>query len=435
MNRKYLALIGVIIALSIIVAALLFQSFTVNNAANATAKADSFEMELKDALSGDSVPTFTDYNLANSTMKAEAQYELANFTKVSETTFLNDLGISQGWESFASPYIEIDRVYNTFYLYANEYGNGGGTTIQVQFSFSYTPITYTPPPTPIPEQAKITNAVFNNSAQITPQVSSNGFDMTFINNSTATIASCTYSYYEIPSNILLNSIYYNLTITTYDTDLPLAYITYTNPFDFTLNIALEGNYSQGLATFGLYNASYLESILSNDGYVGDIPMIYQILPHQTINAIAFPSSFPLFLDISVTGTINLEQALQTILTVYPVATPTEVEGQIVNLGIGDSQTVSPANGYYISEIGNISSSCYQVIVTVQNTGTNTVKIVSATIDDNVATFTGTPTVLKGNTATFTISSSTTFINNQPYVIELTTASGSTLLYRTIYSTP
>src|SRR5208282_6505879 len=118
MNRKYLALIGVIIALSIIIAAFLFQSFTVNNVANATAKADSFEMQY---LSGSQI-ALSNLNIYNNTIKAEYQYELSNFTKVSELTFLNDL-------SGANTANTVIRIENTFYL---QLYRGG-----VQYSPSY----------------------------------------------------------------------------------------------------------------------------------------------------------------------------------------------------------------------------------------------------------------------------------------------------------
>lgn len=82
-----MALIAIILALSIIIAIFLFQSFTVNNAENATQKADQFEMQY---ISGPQI-TLYNFNIYNNTIKAEAQYEMADYTKVSESTFLNDL--------------------------------------------------------------------------------------------------------------------------------------------------------------------------------------------------------------------------------------------------------------------------------------------------------------------------------------------------------
>ncbi len=163
MNRKYLALIGVIIALSIIITAFLFQSFSVNNAANATAKADSFEMQY---LSGSQI-TLSNLNIYNNTIKAEYQYELSNFTKVSELTFLNDL-------SGANTANTVIRIENTFYL---QLYRGG-----VQYSPSYSPILYSSTfslPTPIgflgnAEEASITNVVFNSNTQVTVTVQNIG---------------------------------------------------------------------------------------------------------------------------------------------------------------------------------------------------------------------------------------------------------------------
>ena len=131
MNKKHLALIVAVIALiGVILAVVFFQSLTVNNASNATEKADSFEMQLKDYISGDSQITFYDYNIYNNTIKAEVAYGMTNYTKVSETIFLNDLGIGQGWENYESSITMLD-VENTFYL--NAYGEDG-KTFQVQYS-------------------------------------------------------------------------------------------------------------------------------------------------------------------------------------------------------------------------------------------------------------------------------------------------------------
>ena len=76
MNRKYLALIAVIIALSMIIIAFLFQSFSVNNAANATEKADSFEIQIKSDISDlNQGITFTNLNVYNNNTQAEYEKE------------------------------------------------------------------------------------------------------------------------------------------------------------------------------------------------------------------------------------------------------------------------------------------------------------------------------------------------------------------------
>jgi hypothetical protein len=442
MNRKYFALIGVIIALSIITAAFLFQSFTVNNATNATAKADSFEIQIKSDISDlNQGITFANLNVDDSNVQAEYEssvyqtcnVSLADFAKVSETTFLNDIAAN----STQNYYADILRLNNTFYLLRY-------TALRETFHVQYSPYNsptpsfyFTPPP---PEPASITNAVFNNNAKITPQVSLNGFNITFTNNCTATISSLNYSYSEISPDILLNCNNFNLTITQAQVAgsyIPLLCVSYTNPFDFPLDIQLEANSSGTFSYPSLYGPSYLESIMQT-GYVGDLPSINQVGAYQTLNAISFPgcycSNSTVFLDITYygwTAPAHLEQILPSILAVYPV-TPTEVKGQLSNLRTGSSQTILPPNGDYITKIGNVNPSYYQVTATVENLGANTITLTSASINGNNATFNGNPTIPKGKTADFVISSPATFMNGEQYTIALTTAKGNTITYVTTY---
>ncbi len=124
MKRKYLALIGVIIALSIIVVTLSFQLFIVNNSANAISKADSFEKQLKEDIGTNGGVTIINWNLISSTQQAEIEKQISfdDFTKVSKTTFLND--IRRG--------ANILRVDNTFYLLT--YNPTTSENIYVQYS-------------------------------------------------------------------------------------------------------------------------------------------------------------------------------------------------------------------------------------------------------------------------------------------------------------
>lgn len=210
MNRKYLALIGVIIALSIIITAFLFQSFTVNNATNSTAKADSFETQY---LSGSQI-TFSNLNIYNNTIKGEALYAIANYTKVSEQTFLNDL-------SDAST---VFRIENTFYL---QLYRGG-----VQYSPSYSSPLPLISPAPIgftgnAEQASITNVVFNSNTQVTVTIQNTGSTNVTINaatidGSTATMNPLTLTVIEGNTGTLtitsptafVNSAQYTISLTT-----------------------------------------------------------------------------------------------------------------------------------------------------------------------------------------------------------------------------
>ena len=75
-------------------------------------------------------------------------------------------------------------------------------------------------------------------------------------------------------------------------------------------------------------------------------------------------------------------------------------------------------------------------VTVQNTGTNTVTIQSATIDGNAATLTPVTSanILKGATGSFTVTAASgTFASGAQYAFNLLTAKGHTLTYTATYS--
>jgi hypothetical protein len=89
-----------------------------------TLLADSFELEIKDMINGYSANapyTFTrvDSNLYNATVIAQYTAAYANYTSVSETTFLGDLNTNLGYINLG--YVYIVRVDNTFYLTIKNY--------------------------------------------------------------------------------------------------------------------------------------------------------------------------------------------------------------------------------------------------------------------------------------------------------------------------
>jgi len=90
--------------------------------------------------------------------------------------------------------------------------------------------------------------------------------------------------------------------------------------------------------------------------------------------------------------------------------------------MGNAEQASITNTAYVSNS--------VVAVTVQNTGSATVTITSATIDGNQATITGTASILKGQTGTFNVGftsgSGLTFTNTAQYTIKLQTAKGNAL---------
>lgn len=172
MNKKIM--IALVIALIVIVLAVVFlQSSITQNNSDATAKADSFEIQY---ISGSHL-TFINLNTYNTTIKAQEQYELANYTKVSGQTFLNDL-------SGANTVGTVFRIENTFYLPI--YGGG------VQYSPSYSPTLYSStcsPPAALgfvgnAEQASITNVVFSSNIQVTITVQNTGSISVTIDNAT-----------------------------------------------------------------------------------------------------------------------------------------------------------------------------------------------------------------------------------------------------------
>ncbi len=98
-----------------------------------------------------------------------------------------------------------------------------------------------------------------------------------------------------------------------------------------------------------------------------------------------------------------------------------------------------------AEQGQVTGTTYvnatAVEVTIQNTGTNTVTITSATIDGNAATISnGTATapwnIPKGQSGTLTISftsASLSFTSTAQYTIDLITAKGNTITYSYTYT--
>ncbi len=78
----------------------------------------------------------------------------------------------------------------------------------------------------------------------------------------------------------------------------------------------------------------------------------------------------------------------------------------------------------------------QVTVTIQNTGSTNVTIVTATIDGNTVIMNPlTLIVNEGNTGTVTLTSATAFVNSAQYTISLTTAKGNTLTSAATCSIP
>jgi flagellin-like protein len=85
-----------------------------------------------------------------------------------------------------------------------------------------------------------------------------------------------------------------------------------------------------------------------------------------------------------------------------------------------------------AESAQITGTTYQsssaVNCTVQNTGSGTVTITSATIDGNAATLAGTTSIAKGQSGVVevTFSGSFTFTTTAQYTIKLQTSKGNTL---------
>ena len=99
--------------------------------------------------------------------------------------------------------------------------------------------------------------------------------------------------------------------------------------------------------------------------------------------------------------------------------------------MGNAEQVTITNAQY--------SSPTAVILTVQNTGSGTVTINSATID-GTAVAGSTPalpgfSITKGGTQSITLNSSSAFVTTAQYQIKLQTAKGNTLTYTYTYTGP
>jgi hypothetical protein len=103
--------------------------------------------------------------------------------------------------------------------------------------------------------------------------------------------------------------------------------------------------------------------------------------------------------------------------------------------MGNAEQVSITN---VAFIQNTNGTCNSVTATVQNTGSASATIVSATIDATTVTITnGTAPwlILKGQSGPLTLTSSVLFTDSAQYTIKLTTAKGNTIVYAATYSGP
>lgn len=99
--------------------------------------------------------------------------------------------------------------------------------------------------------------------------------------------------------------------------------------------------------------------------------------------------------------------------------------------MGNAEQASITNVAYNPAAGTTS-----VLVTVQNSGSATVVISSATIDGNAATVAGTTSIAKGTSQTFSVTFSgagLAFTLTGQYQIQLQTAKGNTLSATYTYS--
>ena len=108
-----------------------------------------------------------------------------------------------------------------------------------------------------------------------------------------------------------------------------------------------------------------------------------------------------------------------------------------------SSTVNNATPKTLGFVGNaeqasitnvVFNSNTQVTVTIENTGSMTVTIVTAKIDGTTVTINPLTLIInEGSSGTVTLTSATAFVNYAQYTIELTTAKGNTLAYSATYS--
>jgi hypothetical protein len=107
--------------------------------------------------------------------------------------------------------------------------------------------------------------------------------------------------------------------------------------------------------------------------------------------------------------------------------------------MGNVEQAAITNAQFVMNTGGTTSS--SVIVTVQNTGSASVTLVSATIDGNTATLaayapTASLVIAKGTSETFTITAipaNATFADSAQYTFNLETAKGNTIVYTATYS--
>jgi hypothetical protein len=106
--------------------------------------------------------------------------------------------------------------------------------------------------------------------------------------------------------------------------------------------------------------------------------------------------------------------------------------------MGNSEQASITN-VVLANSGSSGAWTSTATCTVQNTGSATVTISSATIDGNAATLSGTLSIPKGTSQTVIVTITSTgttapFVNTAQYTIKLMTAKGNTVTTQATYST-
>lgn len=187
MNKKYLALIGLVIVLVSVISALILSQSLLQNS---TAIADSFELRIKDMIQpnqGANQMETSFVRLDNKTLVEEsfAFYEMNNFTSISETEFL-DYVFNTVFQADHSGYVyglSVLRCQNTFYLIGDDAGVSPkliATCTPTRILETYTPTEPSPSPSPSPtpdnlgfmgsSSVTITNVAFNEGASETISV-------------------------------------------------------------------------------------------------------------------------------------------------------------------------------------------------------------------------------------------------------------------------
>lgn len=352
MNKK-LIIGAVIILIAVILAVMFFQSFTNQAANDATAKADSFELEIIGVIPQNAFIYINSGTTNGTRTEALAELSAYNWNSVSEATFLGD--IREG--------ATVVRVDNTFYAmdartntgFVNDSCTPSGTPFPLPTaSFSPTPFSGNA------EQAEITTPAYDSPTAVYVTVQNTGSGTVTISSASIDGNAATVS--GVPNNAVPSG-----TIQTFTISFAISGLTFVNTAQYTINLeTAKGN---------TLTATYIYGGQPSDQTSAEQVSITNVV-------------------LSNTGTVGTGQAIVTVQNTGSATvdiSTTTIDGNAATITAATSQTTGWASG---NQVAIAKGSSVQITMTVSETFVNSAQytIALTTAEGNTivntATYTG-----------------------------------------------